>query len=201
MFDRFIRRVKDQWLHPLVVLFGDTSPHVVSITACVIGLASAWLAWMQCYEWAIPLWLLNRLFDGLDGAIAREQDTQTDFGGYVDILLDFIVYAAVPLGVAFSTTNATHHVALGILLSVYYLNAASWMYLSALLEKRQHRARSSQEKTAVTMPESIIGGTETVIAYVLFLALPVYFVGLVWLFSALIMVGVVQRLLWARRVL
>lgn len=199
MFDRSIRRVKDQWLHPLVVLFGDTSPHVVSITACVIGLASAWLAWMQCYEWAIPLWLLNRLFDGLDGAIAREQDKQTDFGGYVDILLDFVVYAAVPLGVAFSTTNVTHHVALGILLSVYYLNAASWMYLSALLEKRQHGVFMTKEQTSITMPATLIGGTETVVAYVLFLLLPGYFGWLAGLFSILIVFGILQRLNWARR--
>lgn len=201
MFDRSIRRVKDQWLHPLVVLFGDTSPHIISITACLIGLIAAWLAWAQCYEWAIPVWLLNRLLDGVDGAVARRQGRQSDFGGYVDILLDFMVYAAVPLGVAFSFDNPNNALAVGVLISVYYVNAGSWMYLSALLEKRQHGARSSQEKTAVTMPESIIGGTETVIAYVLFLALPAYFAGLAWLFSALIMLGVVQRLLWARRVL
>lgn len=199
MFDRSIRRVKDAWLHPLVQLFGDTAPHAVSLTACLIGLIAAWLAWAQCYEWAIPLWLLNRLLDGVDGALARQQGRQSDFGGYVDVLLDFVVYATVPLGVAFSLDNPNNMLSVGVLLATYYVNSASWMYLSALLEKRQNGVFATQEQTSVTMPESIVGGTETVVAYVLFLALPTHFAGLALVFSLLIAVGIAQRLLWAWR--
>ena len=48
-----------------------------------------------------PCWsiLLNRLIDGLDGAIAR-QGGPTPFGGYLDIVCDIAFYAAVPLGFA-----------------------------------------------------------------------------------------------------
>lgn len=43
--------------------------------------------------------LLNRVCDGLDGAIARAQGA-TDFGGYLDIVSDFIIYPGIPTAIA-----------------------------------------------------------------------------------------------------
>ena len=40
---------------------------------------------------------MSRLFDGLDGAVARAS-TKTDRGGFLDIVLDFAFYGAIPLG-------------------------------------------------------------------------------------------------------
>ncbi len=40
--------------------------------------------------------LLSRLADGLDGAVARAT-ARTDYGGYLDIVCDFLFYGAVPL--------------------------------------------------------------------------------------------------------
>ena len=42
----------------------------------------------------LVLFLLNRLADGLDGAVAR-QTRLTDLGGFLDIVLDFILYSGV----------------------------------------------------------------------------------------------------------
>ena len=41
------------------------------------------------------LLLLNRLLDGLDGAVARAAGS-TDLGGFLDITMDFLVYSAIP---------------------------------------------------------------------------------------------------------
>jgi len=51
------------------------------------------------YGWALLLIALNRLMDGLDGAVAR-LTTPTDRGAFLDIALDFVFYALVPLGFA-----------------------------------------------------------------------------------------------------
>jgi phosphatidylglycerophosphate synthase len=45
------------------------------------------------------LFLLSRIADGLDGAVARAT-MPTDQGGFLDIALDFFVYAAIPLAFA-----------------------------------------------------------------------------------------------------
>ena len=44
------------------------------------------------YDLALILILLNRLCDGLDGALARRQGI-TDAGGFLDISLDFLFYS------------------------------------------------------------------------------------------------------------
>lgn len=84
-------------------------------------------------------------------------------------------------------------------MSSFYVNAASWIYLSAILEKRAVGAAASGELTTVTMPRGLVGGAETIIFYTAFLLWP----GLLpWLFTAMaamVAVGVLLRLGWARR--
>ena len=53
----------------------------------------------------VVLILLNRLADGLDGAIARNTQT-TDLGGYLDIVCDFLVYSGVVFGFALARPEA-----------------------------------------------------------------------------------------------
>ena len=55
---------------------------------------------------ALTLWLLGRVIDGLDGAVARRQGRPSDLGGYLDIMLDFIVYALVPIAAVFGATSS-----------------------------------------------------------------------------------------------
>jgi CDP-alcohol phosphatidyltransferase. len=51
------------------------------------------------YLAALVAIVLNRLLDGLDGALARLRGL-TDAGGFLDIALDFLFYALVPFGFA-----------------------------------------------------------------------------------------------------
>ena len=76
------------------------------------------------------------MLDGLDGTLARVPARQTDFGGYLDILLDFAVYTAVPTGLALGLGTAPALAACAVLVGSFFVNAASWMYLSAVLERR-----------------------------------------------------------------
>jgi phosphatidylglycerophosphate synthase len=153
------------------------------------------------YLAGLALWILNRVFDGLDGTVARLQGSQSDFGGYLDIIIDFVIYAAVPIGLALAAADggATDPVMLMliILLAVYYVNGASWMYLAAILEKRRYGENG--RLTSVTMPAGIIGGTETIIFYCAFIIFPGYLVWLFGLMSLLTGISIVQRLIWAAR--
>jgi len=46
--------------------------------------------------------IVDRVLDGLDGVVARQRNKQTDFGGYLDIILDFTVYSIIPVAIVFS---------------------------------------------------------------------------------------------------
>ena len=66
------------------------------------GVLAALLITVGEIGWAIWPLLLNRLCDGLDGAVAR-LGTPTDLGAFLDITLDFLFYAGIPL--AFAVCN------------------------------------------------------------------------------------------------
>jgi phosphatidylglycerophosphate synthase len=160
---------------------------------------------------ALLLWLVSRLFDGLDGVVARRQGSQSDFGGYVDLLLDAIVYAAVPVALSLRAGTPAAYVAGLVLLAVFYVNIVSWTVLSSILEKRRAEAQRSgatgsagnaaARMTTIAMPSGLIEGTETLAFYTLFLIVPGAYIYLAGLMSVLTAVTVLQRLLWARRTL
>ncbi len=164
------------------------------------GLAAAALAYDRRYFSALLAWLLNRLADGLDGSLSRVHGRGTDFGGYLDILADLVVYAAVPIGLVLgSSPTRLSLLSLVALLAAYYVNVASWMYLSAIQERNGRGASALGEQTAVTMSPGLIEGTETVLFYILFLVMPSRAAQLFLLMTALLMVTILQRVAWAWR--
>ena len=186
------------WLAPIARLLGPRiSPTTLSLLAFCFGIATALTAYQGMVLLSLLAWALNRLLDGLDGTHARVHAQQTDFGGYLDIMLDFVVYATIPL--ALVARDATLSLAGVFLEATFFVNTASWMYLSAILEGRQSGAVARGEVTTVTMPPGVIAGTETVVLYALFLTLERWREPLFWLMGGLVCVNVVQRLWWARR--
>ncbi len=199
MLDHRLRVYKDIVLQPLAAYTENVSPNLITVLAALVGVAAAGAASISAYGLALGLWLVNRILDGLDGMVARRCDRQSDFGGYLDIVLDFAVYAAVPIGLYFGAPSNSNGIGVIILLGSFYINSASWLYLSAILEKRQAGAGERGELTAVTMPPGLIGGTETILFYAAFLIWPGQ---IAWLFIAmasLVMITIGQRLRWAYR--
>lgn len=202
MVDKLLREPKEQLLGAVVRgPLRNVHPTAVTVLAAAVGLATAAAAWQGAYALALGLWALNRVLDGLDGTLARITGRQSDLGAYLDILLDHVVYAAVPLGLALAAGAPAAMLAYAVMLASFYVNAASWMYLAAILEKRQSGAAAKGELTTVTMPTGLVEGTETVILYTLFLLFPGALVPLYWLMAALVAVTVGQRVVWAARVL
>lgn len=199
MLDNILRHFKDRLLDPLARPLPRTDPVVITLLALAVGLGGIGLVTQQYYGWGLACWLLNRLLDGLDGSVARVHRQQSDWGGYIDILSDYIVYAGFPVALVIGTPSAGGYLSLAFLLACFYLNTASWMYLAAILEKRRQRAGSGDELTTITMPGGLIGGTETIIFYTLFLLWPAYLVPLYALMSGLVLVTVGQRVVWAGR--
>jgi phosphatidylglycerophosphate synthase len=200
MFDHWLRLLKDRLFAPVAPLLGRwLHPNLISLLALLAGLAAALLAARGRTGPAFAAWLINRTLDGLDGSVARAAGTQSDFGGYVDIMEDFVVYAAVPLGVVAGHPSESAWRAGLFLLATFYVNAASWMYLAAILERRNQGVQATGERTAVTMPPAIVAGTETILFYSLFLLVPAWAPSLFWVMGSLLLGNVVLRLAWARR--
>lgn len=148
---------------------------------------------------AILLFLCNRVLDGLDGLIARETGRQTDSGAYLDILLDFLIYALIPLALTYRhATGQESWVLLSLLFASFYINGASWMYLSGLLEKRR---MSGAEPTSLAMPGGLVEGAETIVFFGLMLAMPAWLNILFGLMAAMVVLGATLRSIRGFRVL
>lgn len=199
MFDHLLRLLKDRLLGPFARALGPSlSPNFISVVAFLFGIASAVAAYLGADALALLLWLANRTLDGLDGTHARVHARQTDFGGYFDIVLDFTVYAAIPCALVAAAGTMSLALAGMFLLATFFVNAASLMYLAAILERRQIGAAARGELTTITMPPGIVAGSETVVLFSLFLALPAWRLALFWIMGALVCANIVQRLWWAR---
>ena len=200
MLDSILRPLKERVLTPLAVATGPrVHPMAVTILGFACGISAASFAAHGSSVAALGFWLANRVLDGFDGTLARIQGRQTDIGGYVDILLDFVVYAAIPLGLVIGAPSIPVAIAALAMVGSFYVNAASWMYLSAILERRGTGARARGDLTTVAMPDGLIGGTETIVVYALFFAFPGLLMPLFVVMTVLVLMTVVQRLVWAVR--
>lgn len=200
MLDQRLRRTKEQVLGPLgAAVAPHVPPLALTLGGLVLTLAAAGLAAGEVWLGALVLWLLGRLLDGLDGVVARRRGSAGDLGGMLDLVADTVGYAAVPLGVAAGLDERGAWVAVAVLLATFYVNAVTWTYLAALLEKRAAGAGATGELTSTTMPAGLVEGTETIVLFALLLAVPALAVATMWVMAAAVLVTAGQRVVWAAR--
>lgn len=145
---------------------------------------------------ALPL-IVNRLADGLDGAVARVHG-KSDFGGYLDIVCDFVFYGAIPLAFVILDPGA-NAIAGAFLLAAFYLNGASFLGFAILAAKRGMESRSRGEKS-LYFTAGLMEGTETILIFLTMVLWPGLFVPMAWVFGALCLVTAGARVLLAWRV-
>lgn len=199
MLDAMLRPIIDG---PLDAAGRRLSRYGLSATgATMLGLAlglaaAAAVAW-QAYAAAFALILLNRLLDGLDGALARAT-TPTLRGGYLDIVVDYVFYAGIPLGFAIADPGQNALPA-AALLAGFCLTCSSFLSFAAIAAACGLQTEAHGRK-AFFYSTGVVEGTETILFFLLMTIIPSRFAELAWLFAALCVVTAVQRAVWAMRV-
>lgn len=196
MFDSKLRPWIDPALNRLgraMAAWGITADQVTVAGAVAGGLAGLAIGLQQPLV-GLVLIGLSRLLDGLDGALARAT-RPTDFGGYLDIVCDYVFYLAVPLGFGFA--EPSHMPYALVLVASFTLTAVSFLAFATLAAKRgletvSHGAKSFFYSTGLAE------GAETIGAFVLMCLFPAAFPVIAGLFTALCLLTVVQRTLIAR---
>ena len=100
MLDHRINKI----IHPIMSDLANYIPRQISantitIAGFAVGVIVVPLLWLKMYYTAMAVILVNRFFDGLDGAVARKCGP-TNLGGYLDITCDYIFYSVVIIGFA-----------------------------------------------------------------------------------------------------
>lgn len=172
---------------------------VLTLVGLVFGILSAAAVALGAPIVGLILWMVNRVIDGLDGAVARLTGSQTDFGGYLDMMSDVTVYAALAIAMAVGQSNPVW-IAAGVLLASFYINITSWTLLSTMLEKRV-LSEGKPRATSMHMQAGLLEGTETIVFYAVMIAVPSMRFALMLVMAAAALFSTVQRLVFASRAL
>lgn len=182
----------------LLVAAGVTADGM-TIGSCVLGILGA-VAIASGAAWlGLLLLLAGRIGDGLDGAVARATTGPSDRGGYLDISLDFIVYAAVPLSFAIRDP-AANGLAAAALLASFLINGSAFLAFAVMAERRSLTTNAQGLKSLYYLAGLMEGG-ETIAFFCLFCLLPGWFPILAAAMALLCVTSGLARIVVAARAL
>ncbi len=136
---------------------------------------------VQAQGLALLFLALNRLLDGLDGAVARLAGP-TDRGAFLDIALDFLFYALFPLGFALADP-AANALPAAILITAFVGTGSSFLAFASIAARRQMTARAFPRKGLYYLG-GLTEGAETLAVFVAMALWPHAFAGLALGFAA-----------------
>jgi phosphatidylglycerophosphate synthase len=168
----------------------------VTIAGLAIGLAAALAISMHFYWLGAVLILISRLCDGLDGTVARHNGA-SDFGGYLDIVLDFAFYGAIPLGFAYADPSANALAAATLIFS-FYVNGASFLAFAILAEKRK-LTEEPRGKKSIFFTTGLAEATETIGVFIVACFWPSWFPVLAFGFAVICIYTALVRIMQAKR--
>ena len=198
MLDRWARQRIDPLLEMLArpLAGAGIAANSITIASCLVGLGAAVAAAQGAFIVALLLMLASRLGDGLDGAVAARAG-RTDLGGYLDIVLDFVVYGALPLGFVLADP-AANAVAGGVLLFSFYVNGASFLAFAVMAERRGMTAEAPRPKS-LFFTAGLMEATETFLFFAAMCLLPFWFAELAYAFAALTLWTALSRIVLAAK--
>ncbi|PKP70942.1 MAG: hypothetical protein CVT82_04015 [Alphaproteobacteria bacterium HGW-Alphaproteobacteria-4] len=151
----------------------------ITLAGFVLGVLAVPALALGQFWLALGLIALNRVADGLDGAVAR-LNGPTDRGAFLDIALDFLFYALVPLG--FAIANPANALPAAVLIAAFVGTGSSFLAFAAIAAKRGISAASYPSKGLYYLG-GLTEGTETIALFVAMCLWPAAFPVLAYIFA------------------
>jgi phosphatidylglycerophosphate synthase len=158
-----------------------------------IGMAAAVAIVFQHLMAGLVLLLLSRLMDGLDGAVARLTHP-TDRGGFLDITLDFLFYASIPL--AFALANPAQNALPAAVLLASFMGTASSFLAFAIVAAQRGLASTELPDKSFYFLGGLTEATETIAAFVAMCLWAQWFAPIAYGFAALCAITTALRIGW-----
>jgi phosphatidylglycerophosphate synthase len=162
----------------------------ITVVGFGIGLTGVLALWVGLFWTALFCLALNRLADGLDGAVARLTQP-TDRGAFLDIALDFMFYGLFPLGFALYDP-AVNALPAAVLICSFIGTGSSFLAFSIIAEKRGIISDEYPTK-GIYYLGGLTEGTETIALFVAMCLFPTAFPWLAYAFAALCAITTLTR--------
>jgi phosphatidylglycerophosphate synthase len=184
MLDARLRRLIDPPLERLAgpLAARGLSANAVTLIGFALGLCAMAAIALQLYLLGLGLLLVNRLCDGLDGALARRRGL-SDLGGFLDIVLDFIVYSGVPF--AFALADPARNSLPAAFLIFSFVGTGTSFLAFAIMAAKRGLATDLRGRKSLYYLGGLTEGTETLLAFVLACLLPGWFPAVAYVFGGL----------------
>ena len=193
MFDRQIQKYTQKPLQYIAKLFLKfISPNRLTLIGFCFGVLMCLSIIIDQYLIAIIFLFLNRLSDGLDGAMARLQ-TPTPLGGYLDIVLDFLIYGGFVL--SFGITEQNNTLLSMVLLFCYLGTGSTFLAKAAILPSLTNQNLNEEIPKSFHYAVGLVEGTETIVFMVLCLLFPNLFIYFSFIFIILCLITIVFRII------
>jgi len=193
MFDRQIQKFTQKPLKYIAKLFLKfISPNQMTFIGFSFGVLMCLFIIIDQYLFATIFLFLNRLSDGLDGTMARLQ-TPTPLGGYLDIVLDFLIYGGFVL--SFGITEQNNALLSMVLLFCYIGTGGTFLAKAAILPSLTNQNLNEEIPKSFHYAVGLIEGTETIVFMVLCLLLPNLFIYFSFIFIILCLITIVFRII------
>ena len=139
------------------------SPNLITLVGFILGIFCFIFLSLGMIYIALFLFLLNRLFDGIDGTLAR-LTKPSDLGGFYDIISDFFIYALLPFG--FILFDKNNFLSMSLLLTSFIGTCSTFLTTAWIFEKKKIKIEQLSKKSFF-YSEGLIEGTETIIIFIL----------------------------------
>jgi phosphatidylglycerophosphate synthase len=170
----------------------------VTLVSFALGVVAAVLIAFGLFGWGLILLLASRLADGLDGAVAR-LTRPTDRGAFLDVTLDFLFYASIPLAFAVAAPGPNALPA-AVLLAAFIGTGSSFLAFAVLAERRG-LASSAQPDKGFYYLGGLTEGSETLICFALMCLWPEHFAWWAYGFATLCALTIGTRIIGGARAL
>lgn len=163
----------------------------VSVAGFAVGCLAFPALLFQHYLLALFFIAINRIADGLDGAVARRHG-HTDSGGFLDISLDFLFYSLVPFG--FVVADPSHNAIAGAFLIFAFIGTGSSFLAFAVMAGKHQIENPVYRNKSLYYMSGITEGTETIACFVVMCLVPQHFATIAYVFGALCWVTTFTRI-------
>jgi phosphatidylglycerophosphate synthase len=195
MFDRSV----SQWIAPVIhrlarhVRQMGLTANQLTLLGFFFGLFAAFLIALEAYLAGAVAIMASRLLDALDGAVARLTQA-TDAGGFLDIALDFVFYASIPLAFAFSDP-ARNALPAAVLLATFIGTGSSFLAFAVMAAKRGMNNLAAPNKSFYFLG-GLTEASETLLCFMAMCVWPGLFIELAYGFAALCAITTATRIWW-----
>jgi len=197
MFDAALRPLVNRILDPVGRLLAGAgvTANLVTIIGFAFGAGAAVAVAFEAGMVALTLLAVNRLCDGLDGAVARARGP-TDLGGFLDITLDFVIYSGLVF--AFAIANPDNAIAVAFLTFSFVGTGTSFLAFAIIAQKRGISTDIRGKKSFFYLG-GLTEGLETIIFLCTVIIIPSFFAPLAWFFGVLCWITTATRISYAVR--